>query len=372
MGELITNVTNTYGSYSTYKKEEKASDFVYEGEKNKTCLRGFVKLCRKSQKEMKKYLKNRLRSEGYDVIDEDGFLYAPGKIPVLLTAHMDTVHKNTVSDYYEFVMGNGNHKISSPQGIGGDDRCGIFIILMLIAAGYKPYVLFCEDEEIGCVGSGKFVKTKYIDELKKMKYMVQLDRRNDKDCVFYDCDNRDFVKYIEKVTGYEENYGSCSDISWLAPAAGVAAVNLSCGYYNEHHLNEYVIIEEMLNTYKATLKLIEDLDNTEHFKYIEKKYSYGYRGRYAGYYGGWDDEWEDYSSYYYKKESKSESKDEKIVYVEVLYTDENDNELYGYGKGNTIDGAMLDFFKTYSDVCYDMIYDYWEVPTIYPEQVSNM
>ena len=318
MGELK-NTTNR--SYTTIYKKETAADFVYEGVKNKTCLKSFVKLCRKTQKEMKSYLCRRLRSEGYEVMyNEDGFLYAPGEIPVLLTAHMDTVHDEPVKDFYELEMKNGNHKISSPQGIGGDDRCGIFIILQLIAKGYKPYVLFCEDEEIGCVGSENFVYTKHVNDLSKMKYLIQLDRRNANDCVFYSCDNRDFVKYIEEVTGYEEAYGTCSDISNLAPTAGVAAVNLSCGYYNEHHLNEYVILEEMWHTFDVTEKLIEDLSNVEQFEYVPKKYRYSNGSTNYGYYDyGWDDD--DYYSDYYQGYYKAKETEKPKDIYEVLWCD---------------------------------------------------
>ena len=296
MGELITKTNGNYTTtYTSTFKKEMAADFKYEGEKNKTCMKGFAKLCRKTQTEMKAYLKKRLQSGGYkNIYDEDGFLYAPGDLPVLVTAHMDTVHDRPVIDFYEYVDPvKGTHKIHSPQGIGGDDRCGIYIILRLIDAGYMPYVLFCENEEIGCIGSHKFTNTDHSIDLCDLKYLIQIDRRGNNDAVFYDCDNEEFTKYIEKVTGYKEAYGTCSDISYLAPASGTAAVNLSCGYYNEHHLNEYVILEEMMGTFLAVEKLILDLDNAPSFQYIEKKY-YGY-GKYAkyGYYGYYDD-YDDY------------------------------------------------------------------------------
>ena len=55
-------------------------------------MKKFEDICRMTQEEVKAYMKKYLISKKYDVIDEDGFLYAKGTNPVLLVAHMDTVH----------------------------------------------------------------------------------------------------------------------------------------------------------------------------------------------------------------------------------------------------------------------------------------
>ena len=34
--------------------------------------------------------------------------------------------------------------------------------------------------------------------------MIELDRANSKDAVFYECDNKDFTEYITSSTGYKE------------------------------------------------------------------------------------------------------------------------------------------------------------------------
>jgi len=339
--------TTTISNYTSIFKTETAADFVYEGVKNKTVLKGFVKLCRKTQKEMKSYLEKRLKSSGYkNVVNEDGFIYAPGTIPVLVTAHMDTVHKEPVKDFYEYYDPvKETHKIHSPQGIGGDDRCGIYIILRLIDAGFKPYVLFCEDEEIGCVGSEMFCGTKHLEDLKDLKYLIQIDRHGNNDAVFYNCDNEDFTAFIENVTGYKEAWGTCSDISNLAPASGVAAVNLSCGYYHEHHLNEYVILEEMAATAVAVGKLLNEADTAEQYEYIS-----AYRNR--GYYSRYDDWYDDYD-YYYKKYYKSEEKKSE-KYFEALWMD-NDVEKSEMVIATTYAEAVGKFLMDHPDLTFNRI-----------------
>ena len=70
------------------------------GRKNKTNYKGFVKVCKMSPSELKNHLHNWLDSNYAkgDVISGDGYLYARGDIPVLVTAHMDTVHEKRIKD----------------------------------------------------------------------------------------------------------------------------------------------------------------------------------------------------------------------------------------------------------------------------------
>ena len=111
---------------------------------------------------------------------------------------------------------------------------------------------------------------KYINEL-DVNYIVEFDRKNANDAVFYSCANYDFEKFVTTTTGYKFAYGSCSDISVIAPKAKIAAVNLSCGYYNPHTPHEYVVFDEMVNTIEAAKKLI--IEKSNKFEYIEKKYT---------------------------------------------------------------------------------------------------
>lgn len=236
----------------------------------------FKRIVKMTQPELKAYLVNVLRSNGYEVVNEDGFLFAKGTEPYLLTAHMDTVHKEPVREIREVIDKKGRHIISSPQGIGGDDRCGVYMILEIIKE-HKPSILFCEDEEIGGIGADKFCRTKYLDELFNMKFLVELDRMNANDAVFYDCDNDDFIMFVEKETGFKESWGTFSDISVIAPACGISAVNLSCGYYKQHTLEEYVVWEEMLAAIEATKKLLK-ANCPEAYEYVEletDRWSYG-------------------------------------------------------------------------------------------------
>lgn len=303
----------------------------------------FKKLCCAGQGELKAKLKCVLQSMGYkDVNDEDGFLYAKGEIPVLLVAHMDTVHK--VSPVVISIEEKeGETILSSPFGIGGDDRCGIYMILEIVK-DMKCSVLFTEDEEIGCVGATAFADTQYVKNL-NVNYIIEFDRRGHNDAVFYDCDNPDFEDFVTSTGFFETDFGSCSDISVIAPASGVAAVNLSCGYYEEHRATEYVNFNQMEAVIKAAKDLIA-IEVDEPFEYVETEYydDYGY-GRYFG--RG------DYNGYGYPYGSSRYGR-----YMQkylICYQDYDGKEDGIIVEGVSEDDATLEFLKQNDTVPYGHI-----------------
>lgn len=307
----------------------------------------FGKICCKTQEELKCYLNRFLISNGYKVISEDGFLYAKGEQPILVTAHMDTVHKTQCKRYNVFNY-KGKHRIQSRVGIGGDDRCGIYMIVRMILDGYRPSVLFCEDEEIGSVGATKFTYTKYIKELKEMKYLIELDRANANDVVFYDCDNKEFKDFIINNTQYEEASGTWTDIVELSDACGIASVNFSCGYYNAHTTSEYVIFEEMINT----LMVVEELLSVkcDQFDYQKKKVDKWIFADDDDYYRSSDIRW--WNSY----------KNTEMSGMEISWNDpETGKEASDFIQGTSEVECMYMFFIVYSNVCYNDIIDYYYV-----------
>lgn len=229
-------------------------------------FKAFKSILKKDQKGLKNKIKHYLENIGYKTVAGDGFIYAKGSIPILLVAHLDTVHKQKPSQiYYDSEQG----VMWSPQGIGGDDRCGVYIILKLLSK-YKPHVLFTEDEEIGCVGAKKTTET-----LKKpnVKFIIEIDRRGSDDCVFYDCDNKDFQKYIQDF-GFTLAHGTYSDIVELSEEWDIASVNLSAGYYQEHTTSETIKTNDMIKTFERVAKILEDDSNNKtFFKYERMKYS---------------------------------------------------------------------------------------------------
>lgn len=290
----------------------------------------FIKICKMPQAELKKYLFKKLRKTHEDIEWRDGFLYAKGEFPVLLVAHMDTVHKEVVKDV---ICSDG--KISSPQGIGGDDRCGIYMILEIVKQ-FNCSVLFCEDEEIGGVGATKFTKSECSNTV-DAHYIIELDRKGNTDAVFYDCDNPDFTDFITKEY-FKESYGTFSDISIIAPHLKLAAVNLSSGYYNAHTTLEYVVEQDVDNILTNVLAMLNRTDGTI-YEYIETEYTYPLYS----------------SNAYYSKYSKY-IKPTKSVYseetYEIEYIDEDGKTDYYYATGNSEDEVVFDFLLEYDNIPY--------------------
>lgn len=283
----------------------------------------FIKICKMPQAELKKYLCKKLRKTHGEVEWRDGFLYAKGDFPVLLVAHMDTVHKEVVRDV---ICNDG--KISSPQGIGGDDRCGIYMILEIVKR-YNCSVLFCEDEEIGGVGATKFTKSDCSLDV-NANYIVELDRKGNTDAVFYECDNPDFTDFVCQEY-FKEAWGTFSDISIVAPHLKLAAVNLSSGYYNAHTTLEYVVEEDVDTILTNVYGLLERTDETV-YKYIEAKYDSLYP--------------------FYSKYSKYTKSGYGEDTFEIEYTDEDGKTDYAYAMGYTEEEAIFDFLLNHDNIPY--------------------
>ena len=225
---------------------------------------------RPSQKQLfkrlaKKFKRNALLSKG-------NFILVHGQAPVMLVAHIDTVHEEPVRD---ICLSSDGDIIMSPQGIGGDDRCGVFALVKVYRLSkIKPWLLFCCDEEIGGLGAKKFCLAHLQHQLPKeiddLKFLIELDRKGSNDAVYYRCDNPDFEAYISG-KGFQYAQGSFSDISLIAPELVIAAVNLSCGYYYAHTLHEYINRSQLNAVIHKVVDIVADAsrDNLPRFDYKE-------------------------------------------------------------------------------------------------------
>ena len=220
----------------------------------------FEQIFQLSQKRLKQALEAELIASEYTVQKQKGFLYAEGSTPVLLVAHLDTVHRALPETICYSADGT---VMMSPQGIGADDRAGVYMILRLIQSCHCP-VLFCEDEETGGCGARAFTKSGIVPDV---NYIVELDRVGNNDAVFYQCRNRQFEQYINGF-GFQTAFGSFSDISILAPHLNLAAVNLSTGYYHAHQPGEYVRLDEVEDLVGRIAKLLQT--KTEQFSYTQR------------------------------------------------------------------------------------------------------
>lgn len=184
----------------------------------------------------------------------DKFLYIPGESPVCFVAHVDIFHMSPPHQVWfsrtraGAIKVWGTDKWRYSEGIGADDRCGVFLMRELLRRGSKAHFLFTDGEERGLIGARESVPTlKKTPQVEDIRLFIQLDRKGINDAVFYGCNSKEARQYVKRF-GYTEAAGSCSDISAICPALNVAGVNLSVGYENAHSRTEFVLWDAMMAT----------------------------------------------------------------------------------------------------------------------------
>jgi di/tripeptidase len=206
-----------------------------------------------------------MKSYSYNVTccnDESGYLKCeyPEGHNSLLIAHLDTkggVIPRTVRIEDDIVAGYDEDDERCI--LGADDRCGVYAILRLLENGYRPQVLFTENEEIGCCGAIRF-KDNREQFSTPVYFCIQIDRRmegNENNYVTYGVSNDKFDAYIESL-GFEKMTGTCSDVKHIAPHLRVPGVNVCAGYENEHSPDEYCD----LNVVESTVAKLCEVFNT--------------------------------------------------------------------------------------------------------------
>lgn len=197
------------------------------------------------------------------------YTLAEGDLPICLCAHMDTVFpKPPETFYYDSSAG----VLWSPQGLGADDRAGLFVIIQLLEKGYKPSIILTDMEERGGIGAEALTRRFPECPFEDCRAIIQLDRQGKNDAVYYDCDNEDFEKLITSY-GFKTDWGTFTDISIIAPKWMIAAVNLSVGYYDEHTRAETLRMRELYKTITRVEHMLKDCGKWRSYAYVPFDYS---------------------------------------------------------------------------------------------------
>ena len=222
-------------------------------------------ICKLSNNNLRKMLAKTLTDYQYTPIENKDFVIAEGTLPICLIAHLDTVFKRLPQDFF---YDSEQRVLWSPQGAGFDDRAGVYIILMLLKMGYRPSIIFTLGEEIGGIGAKKICEMfpKCCPFL-ECKALIELDRAGQKDSVYYNCDNQSFEHYINNF-GFETDFGTFTDISFLAPEWQIAAVNLSVGYEDEHSYIERLYCKWTDQTIAKVAQILNNAETMPHFAYV--------------------------------------------------------------------------------------------------------
>ena len=168
-----------------------------------------------------------------------------------------------------------------PTGIGGDDKCGIFICLELLKQLDKVKIGLFVSEETGCHGSSKCD----VNFLQDVGYITQYDAPGNhliteicSGVRLFERDSEFFEKTLEVIT---ESFGNemliqshpYTDISQLKKKIDVSCINMSCGYYNMHSVQEFISIEDVKCSIEAGKNMVKVL-GLKKYEYIYKPIVY--------------------------------------------------------------------------------------------------
>lgn len=220
--------------------------------------------------------------------DKPGNLYVTkGKSDTYpcIVAHMDQVQERHSKDFIAYeaedIIIGFSPKHKEQQGLGADDKCGLWIGLKCLQKFDCLKLAFFVGEEIGCKGSG-LANMAFFDDC---RFVIEPDRKGSEDLItqigWTPLCSDDFLKDIGfKKFGYKETDGMMTDIEALKDhGLLLSCINVSCGYYKPHSNEEFVYKPALLNCFafvehiiKTCTKVYPHIDNTA---YYEKQNYYG-------------------------------------------------------------------------------------------------
>lgn len=232
------------------------------------------------EKKMRKFIKKYVRTIAPDAVvesDKAGNLYVTrgeSETYPVCVSHMDEVHDRRHG--LILTVGGGiiegrNASDYQPEGIGADDKNGIWVCLQLLARFEVCKLAFFVSEERGCVGSCQ-CDMSFFDNA---RFVLQCDRKGSHDFV----DNAAGVELSTEEWrnaiglddyGYAAHDGGMTDVMELKELGlKVCCANMSCGYYNPHSDEEVTVLAELQNTYNLCEHIFETMTDVYPHEYLE-------------------------------------------------------------------------------------------------------
>lgn len=293
------------------------------------------------------YLEEVLTEKGYDYKkDNIGNIYVTkGEAEYFpcFVAHTDTVHSINLNLKVVQLEENGqtiltgiDAKTMKPSGIGGDDKCGVFLCLEMLDKLDNVKIALFVSEEIGCIGS----RQADPEFFSNVGYAIQYDSPKG-DSMSMSLMGKDLfgksTNFGEKVSPLILEHGITdwarhpyTDIWPLMEKFGFSCLNLAAGYHRYHTANEYVVVEEVENGFELGLKLHQILGENFYERPQQKEKSY-----FSSIFGGYGSsskqvltEDDDKDDFYYEEEEE-----DGFVYDEDDEMDIMDTKSGGYRVG---------------------------------------
>ena len=223
-----------------------------------------------SEKKLRKFIKDWIRRNvpaAHYEVDNIGNLYVvKGESDTYpcIVAHMDQVQKDHHHDFQvvetkDVLFGFSVGSVAM-EGLGADDKNGIWIALKCLKKYDIMKCAFFVGEEIGCIGSSKCDMSFFTD----CRYVLQCDRRGGNDLIpnvggWTELCSKEFLEAIGyEAYGFKTTTGMMTDVEALKNRGlAVSSLNISVAYYRPHTDEEYTVKSELRNTLAFVEHVIE-------------------------------------------------------------------------------------------------------------------
>lgn len=213
--------------------------------------------------------------EGYEYeVDRLGSVFitkgkpAPGGFYPLVCAHIDSVHQLRPMEIVQDGMGclyAVDPETKDKIGCGGDDKCGVFICLELLASQPVLKVALFVGEEVYCKGS----QAAAPDFFEDVGYCIEFDSP-ESDIVSYSSDGTQLFEehgvFAKLAIPILDSHGMnkwqhhpYTDVAILKRRFDFTCINLPAGYYEMHSRHEIVNTTDVANAVIVGNKLVEAL-----------------------------------------------------------------------------------------------------------------
>lgn len=238
----------------------------------------------RNERAMKKFIKGYVKKHIPGVTfrsDHVGNLYMTrgnSETYPCIVAHLDQVQREHSKDFKaietEDIIFGYSPKNRKREGLGADDKNGIWIALKCLEKYECIKVAFFVSEEIGCVGS----RGADLSFFEDTRFVIEPDRRGYEDLItdisFTSLCSNEFLKDtgFERF-GYKEKSGMMTDVLELKERGlGVSCINLSCGYYEPHTHEEFTVKKDLLNCLRLVEHIIENCQSVYPHENLDSEY----------------------------------------------------------------------------------------------------
>ena len=182
-----------------------------------------------------------------------------------LACHLDQVQTLHSEDFEvkeeEGMLYGWSEQNQRREGLGADDKNGIYICLRCLEDCPRLKVFMAVGEEKGCIGSNRADMSFFADSL----YVLEPDCKGGTELHTnlkgVPCASDEFIEALDlEANGYTLTDGKGSDILALTlNDIGVSCANIPAGYHNPHKDDEYTIVVELKHTYDYIKSIVLNL-----------------------------------------------------------------------------------------------------------------